>query len=233
MAAMDAAGRARSAARDHVDDISPRRLAVVIDDRLGEASMVPGVLTILSARAVAAAGPEPRATADGGIDTREVERRAAGVQLIYEGLRLTRGLVDADPWAGVESEEIPADVDVVAADVLVARGFSLLARTSAATLAVETVREFGSEQADGLAGRPTAARALEANVFELAAVAGATAVGPETPLALRQYAVGLARAHDETPLAAATDLLPETIEDVLERVSEPPTPDRARPRSPD
>jgi hypothetical protein len=232
---MDAAGRARRAARDEVEDISPRRLADVIDDHLGSASMVPGALTLLSARAVAAAGPDaPRSGEDPGPSG--IERRAAGVQLIYEGLRITRRLVREDPWAGTaagDPGDIDADLDVLAADVLVARGFSLLARTEAATSAVETVRAFGREQTDGLAGRSSPARSLEANVFELAAVAGARAVSSETPVPLRQYVVGLARAHSERPLAPVPDILPDAIEEVLTRVSEPRRPEGPRAQSPD
>jgi hypothetical protein len=232
---MDAAGRARRAARDEVGDISPRRLADVIDDHLRSASMVPGTLTLLSTRAIVATGPDAY-RGPGGVDPAAVERRAAGVQLIYEGLRITRRLVEEDPWERVTTDasaDVAADLDVLAADVLVARGFALLARTEAATLAVETVRAFGREQTDDLAGRPSRDRVLEANVFELAAVAGARAAGPETPVALRQYVVGLARAHAQRPLAPAADLLPESIEEVLARVSEPARPEGPRAQSPD
>ncbi|MFB6217787.1 MAG: hypothetical protein ABEH77_01185 [Halobacteriaceae archaeon] len=228
---MDAARRARSAARDHVEDISPPRLAAAIEDRLGAASMVPGVLTLLSARAVATTGPGNAPSPPGDA----VERRAAGVQLIYEGLSLTRSLVAENPWsdAAAEPGAVPADLDVLAADILVARGFSLLARTDAARPAVETVRAFGREQTDSLAGRSPTAQPLEANVFELAAVAGATAAGHATPPPLRQYAVGLARANPETPLAPAPEFFPDTVEEVLRRVSEPRARERPAPQSPD
>lgn len=222
---MEEAARARGTAREAVSDIVPERLRGVIDDRLAAGSMIPGVLTVLSARLV-----DPRA------DPAEVDHRAAGVQLIYEGLRLTRSLVHENPWeaAGLASDT-QADVDVLAADVLVARGFRLLARTEAADLAVTTVRAFGREQTDVLAGRESPTRTLETNVFELAVVAGATVNGGETPLALRQYAVGLARARGgDPPLPIAEEGLPERIEDVLQRVGgEAAEANAVGPQSPD
>lgn len=231
---MDEVGRTRRAAGDAVADIDPERLRAVIDDRLAAGSMLPGVLTILSARVV-----------DGNPDRDAVDRRAAGVQLIYEGLRLTRTLVDDDPWGGVEGiavdtdrdgpdVDLPADLDVLAADVLVARGFRLLARTEAADTAVETVRAFGREESEREAESGTRRLDLEANVFELAAIAGASAAGGEVPLPLRQYVVGLARSQTgrAPPLPTAADLLPEAVEDVMARVSTAPAGDEGvRPQS--
>jgi len=212
---MEEADRTRVAAREAVRDVEPPDLRAAIADRLGGGSAVPGVLTILSARA-----------ATGHADGEALERRAAGVQLIYEGLSLTRELVDAEPWRGdVGDAERPADLEVLAADVLVARGFRLLARTGAADAAVRTVREFGRERTDARAGREPTAQSLEASVFDLAAVAGATAAGSETPLALRQYLVGLAASRGDPPLAAAEDVLPEAVLDVMGRVTGPPAAD--------
>lgn len=216
---MEEAARARRGAREAVADIEPAELRSVIEDRLATGSMIPGVLTIMSAHLV-----------DPTVDAEEVERRAAGVQLIYEGLRLTRSLVREEPWAGEDvPDDIDADVDVLAADVLVARGFRLLARTQAADRAVETVRRFGREQS----GDEPPEMGLEACVFELAVVAGATVSGDDPPLPLRQYAVGLARARGDPPLPVAEEGLPERIEDVLHRVGDPTGRDGVRPRSPD
>jgi hypothetical protein len=220
---MEEAARVRGGAHEAVADIVPDRLRGVIDDRLAVGSMIPGVLTVLSGRLV-----------DPGAEQAIVDRRAAGVQLIYEGLRLTRSLVHEDPWAEAGlATDMQADVDVLAADVLVARGFRLLARTEAAEVAVSTVQAFGREQTDLLADRDPPARTLETNVFELAVVAGSTVNGGDTPLALRQYAIGLARARGAPPLPIAAEGLPERIEDVLARVGEPAVADAASPRSPD
>jgi len=221
---MEDAARARAAAREAVDEISPPELRTVIDDRLAECSVIPGVLTLVSARAGGSGVGDPEG----------VERRAAGVQLIYEGLRLTRTLVRDDPWTPDPPPDIPADVDVVAADVMVARGFRLLARTDAAEKAVETVRAFGRDETDRRAGRGATPAELEANVFDLAAVAGATATREGTPRALRQYVVGLAHSHGDGPLGSVADVLPENLEGVMARVTDgadAAAEDAARPRS--
>ena len=170
--------------------------------------MTPGVLALLSARAL-----DPNVALSG------VAERAAGVQLIYEGLRLTRSLAHEEPWANHPATDLDADVtadlEILAADVLVSRGFYLLARTEAAERAVETVRSFGADQTrrQGL-GEAEAARldrSLEADVFELGVVAGATAVGGDTPDSLLAYAADLAREceYDED-LPPAAVALPDT-----------------------
>ncbi|WP_280535739.1 hypothetical protein [Halopenitus sp. POP-27] len=186
---MDDAVRAREAAREALADVEPTRLRAVLDERLVDAAVTPGVLAIVTARALS-----PDVAAD------HVEERAAGVQLIYEGLRLTRQLSHEEPWVtAADGADIDADLDVLAADVLVSRGFSLLSRTEAATAAVEVVRAFGRDQT--LRERPDADtlaldRNLEEDVFELAVVAGTTAVGGDPPTDLLAYARELAADYD-------------------------------------
>ncbi|MFB6126744.1 MAG: hypothetical protein ABEJ79_05550 [Halolamina sp.] len=216
---MDDAVRARRTAREALSDVEPEALRTVIDDRLADASMTPGALALVSARAVA-----PTVDPDGVAD------RAAGVQLIYEGLRLTRALTQSEPWYdaavgsnGYPEEDLPADVEILAADVLVSRGFYLLARTDAADCAVETVRAFGRDQTERRTsddGEPAALdRNLEADVFELAVVAGTTAVDGDTPEELLSYAQGLAREQTydgELPPATA---LPDSAADRIASLS--------------
>jgi hypothetical protein len=216
---MEEAEQARAAARDAVADIEPDGLRAVIDEHVASSSMLPGVLTVLSARVV-----------DGSADDEAVTRRAAGVQLIYEGLRTTRDLVADEPWADTDEDDPDDDLDVLAADVLVARGFRLLARTEAAGHAVQTVREFGRHETDSQEGRAPTSRSLEANVFELAAIAGGTAAGGDTPVALRQYVVGLADNAD-IPLPDARDTLPAEVEDVMARVGTTTPDERVSPTS--
>ena len=204
---MDDAVRARDAAGEALADIEPAQLQDLLSARLDDASMTPGVLTLLSARAF-----EPGTAADG------VEDRAAGVQLIYEGLRLTRALAHDQPWAALAARrddgapandgtdassladaDITADLDIVAADVLVSRGFYLLARTEAADRAVETVRAFGRDQTsrrDPDADAAELDRNLEADVFALAVVAGTTAAGTDPSTPLLEHASDLARGYD-------------------------------------
>lgn len=203
---MQDAVQARTAAREAIEDITPDRLRAVMNGHLDRASMVPGVLTTLSAKVVGGDPADPTVT-----------KRAAGVQLIYDGLRITRELVEAEPWAD-DQGTLEDDLDVLAADVLVSRGFNLLAHTEAADKAVETVREFGREQTDMRERTASSARTLETNVFELAAIAGATATGNEAPLSLRQYVMGLSRSAGDPPLEEADEVLPERIEEVMMRV---------------
>jgi hypothetical protein len=199
---MDDAVRARTAAREALEDIEPGRLREVLDDRLNDSSMVPGVLTLLSARAF-----------DPGVDLDGIADRAAGVQLIYEGLRLTRLLAHDEPWTSVESETIDGDLEILAADVFVSRGFYLLARTEAADHAVETVRQFGRDQTRRQRGDEGAAasldRNLESSVFSLAVIAGCSAVDVDAPPSLLEYARSLAHEYDGD-LPPATVTLSET-----------------------
>lgn len=163
---MDRVVRCRRAARDAVADVEPSQLQAVIAETIDDASMTPAVLTVESAVA-----------ADPGADRDAVARPAAGVQLIYEGLALTRRLAREEPW---DERREKSDLEILAADILVARGFYVLARTDAAGKAVRTVRAFGHDQT--LREEPGAdADALDANlerdVAELAVLAGAAAVG--------------------------------------------------------
>lgn len=202
---MDNAVRARRAARDALADIEPERLREVLRDRLADASMTPSVLTLLSAR-----------TLDSTVDAAPLAERAAGVQLIYEGLRLTRTLAHDEPWADGENDAARhADLDILAADVLVSRGFYLLARTETANRAVEVVRAFGRDQTrrrEADADRPALDRNLEADVFTLAVAAGTTAVGVDPGDDLLEYAAGLAREF-EGALPPPDAALPETTAD--------------------
>jgi hypothetical protein len=199
---MDDAVRVREAACEAVDDIEPDRLREVLLERLSDAPMTPAVLTLVSARA-------PETGVD--TDTDGIAERAAGVQLIYEGLRLTRSLAWAEPWtetADADAGDIEADLDVLAADVLVSRGFYLLARTDAASRAVDVVRAFGRDQTlargDG-AEAEALDRNLEADVFALALAAGMTAVGATPSPAAVEYAAELGRDCDSDGELASAD----------------------------
>lgn len=209
---MEDAAAVRRAALEAVGDVEPAELRATIEAHVGDGSTVPGVFTLYGVRAVAD-GSSPVADGDGAL-AETVATRAAGVQLIYDGLRLTRRLVRADSWATVDTED--ADVDVLVADVLVARGFYLLARTEAAEAAVSVVRAFGRDQT---VRRETADASLdqnlEADVLELAAVAGATVAGGTASPRLREHAAGLA----ETPFPAAAEFVAEADFDALATVA--------------
>ncbi len=199
---MEDAAMVCDAAREVLEDVGPPPLRDLLEACLDETTVTPGVLTLMSARA--AGGP------DASVD---LDRRVAGVQLIHEGLLLTRSIVRSPPWETEGASE--ADTDLLVANILVARGFYLLAHTDAADIAVKTVRSFAREETahetDPQAG--TGRDALEVDVFELAIVAGASAgeVGP--PPGSRALATDLADSladHDGT-LPEGTDAALETL----------------------
>jgi hypothetical protein len=214
---MDEAAATRRAALDAVGDVEPARLRERIERTLETGSMVPGVLTILSVRATTDG-------ATGGATTGEdslldaVGRRAAGVQLIYDGLRLTRQLTHDEPWRVGGGET--ADVDVLVADVLVARGFYLLARTDAAETAVETVRAFGHDQTvRETTGDASLDRNLEADVVNLAIVAGAGLREPALPPGVAELASTLAEEFGTEKAAGFLDISGLPLENVVDRLT--------------
>lgn len=179
---MEEAAAVRRAASEATADVVPRELRETIDDYVATGSVVPGVLTLLSARTVAGTDPE------------DLAEQAAGVQLIYDGLRLTRDLAQTNPWLETTETDTDGDGDgrwvedrheadmaILAADVLVSRGFYLLARTDAAEDAVAVVRAFGRAQTERETAPPARATeldgTLETDVLELAVTTGVTAVG--------------------------------------------------------
>lgn len=205
---MEEAVRTHDASREAVRDITPTHLRATIHESLDETSMLPGVLVFLSADA-----------ADGSMDGSAAESRAAGVQLIYQGLALTRSLAREDPWAASDGPNEDANVRILAADVMVSRGFSLLARTDAAEKAVETVQTFGRTETerDADTGRPHA-NALERDVFELAVVAGTAAADVVAATALRKFVAELAHTLDGTTLPEAEVVVTRSVRDMLAKL---------------
>jgi hypothetical protein len=187
---MEEAATVSRAVSDAVHDVVPDALREDITTFVEEGSPLPGVLTLVTADLFG--GPDADfETVDGLVE------RGVGVQLIYDGLRLTRDLVHDDPWAA--GEKAAADMDILAADVMVARGFYLLARTEAAEAAVEVVRAFGRDQTDRRErDDPAFDGELERDVLELAVLAGASAVGSEAPDA-SGFASRLLDGHEELP----------------------------------
>jgi hypothetical protein len=183
---MDEAGATRRAALGAVQDVEPAGLHDRIAEWLDQGSMVPGVLTIRFARATASTvSPAADELAD------PVGERAAGVQLIYDGLRLTRRLALEQPWENGAGEE--SNLDILVADVLVARGFYLLAKTEASDRAVETVRAFGRDQTvQRENGDDSLTRNLEIDALELAAVAGTTLGDRRVSPSIQSFAAELA-----------------------------------------
>ena len=177
---MEEVAAVRRAALAGVDDVEPERLRDRITARLDDASLAPGVLTLVA-----------EAAARGIAVDESDEDRAAGVQLIYEGLALTRRLAHDDPWTTGDRDA--GDLDILIADILVSRGFYLLARTDAAEAAVDVVREFGKDQTElRTTGNDDLDGNLEADICELAVVAGVTAGGLDPTAELRAFGADLA-----------------------------------------
>jgi hypothetical protein len=210
---MDEAVLVRDTARETVADIDPPALGDALTGLLSEASVAPGALTLLTARAL-----------DPDVELSGIAERAVGVQLIYDGLRITRLLAHTEPWTAddAESDDIAADLDVLSAVVLVSRGFYLLARTDTASRAVAVVKQFGRDQT--LRQRPDADvdlldRSLEETVFELAVAAGATAVGGSVDDDLLGFGRGLAEGVETGDLPPAESLFSETTVSEAARVA--------------
>lgn len=203
---MQEAAAVRRAALGAVEDITPVRLRERLEEQLSAGSAVPGALALRSIEAVSDRAVDPD---EPPLDP--VTRRGAGVQLIYEGLALTRQLAHEEPWEGDDRDE--GDLAILAADVLVARGFYLLARTEAADAAVETVQAFGRDQTVRReADDPSLDRNLEADVLELAVIAGTTATGGHATPRLREFAAGLA---EESGFPPADQFFAERVGDSL------------------
>jgi hypothetical protein len=226
---MDEVAAVRRAALDAVDDVEPSGLRERIRDYLDDGSLAPGVLAVSSARAVRESRDAPaddfalEAVAERGAG---VQLIYSGLRLTrslaqdppWERARsLTDGAgrpadagdaVDAaghpEDVAGADAEAdlTEADMSILVADILVARGFYLLARTEAASDAVATVQSFGRDQTTRrTTGDESLDHNLETDVFELAAVAGTTAVGGSASPGLREHVVALAGSEAALPLA--------------------------------
>ncbi|MFC6938536.1 hypothetical protein ACFQE8_00990 [Salinirubellus sp. GCM10025818] len=204
---MEEAAAVRGAAEEAVRDVVPDDLRGEMVSLLESGSTVPGSLTLVVADLFGDVDPS-------GIDG--LTERAVGVQLIYVGLRLTRRLANEDPWSGADgAADVPADMEILAANVLVSRGFYLLARTEAAAAAVGVVRSFGRDQTERREREdPTLDRELERDVVELAVLAGATAVGADAP-ETGAFAADLV--GDRAGFPPAAELL---TDDVVDRLTE-------------
>lgn len=194
---MDRVASCRRVAREAIGDVEPRKLHSVLEATIGDASMTPAVLVLESAAAT-----------DPDCDLSVAVSPAAGVQLIYEGLRLTRRLVRENPWALVTAEDddpIAADMEILAADILVARGLCVLSHLDAASVAVETVIAFGraeaargseDDAASADADPSTDVSTLEAHVVDLAVQTGAETVGGEPTARVQTRAAAIADRAD-------------------------------------
>ncbi len=135
------------------------------------------------------------ATVGGHAPKGPLDDRVVGVQLIYVGLGLIRELARGQPWA--HDVKDTGDLDVLVAEVLVAKGFSLLASTAAAPKAVETVQTLARSETSRLncAAHRTP---LEASIFELGVEAGVSAIETVSDEDLENLAQRVATRVDAT-----------------------------------
>jgi len=204
---MDDAARVRAAARGVIDDIAPSLLHELLDGRLRNSEMAPGVLTWLSAR-----------TTSQKYDPEELDRHAAGVQLIYDGLDFTRTVSRSSPWGATVVSPI-GEIWTVSRPACLSHVGSLSSLTEAASKAVETVRAFGRHEANRAVGRSNpdlGDRTLGADGFEMAIIAGTSAAGVAPPSKSAEFAADLARSFDcERP--AGSELRSEPVVATLAR----------------
>lgn len=193
---MQEAAAVQAAALTAVEDIDPRRVYDRIAELLDRGSMAPGVFTIACANAILRRSG--RTVEDLNAED-AITERAAGVQLIYTGLSRTRRLAAETPWAEDDDSDA-ANLEILVADILVARGFYLLARTEASEEAVEVVRAFGRDQTVARETDESLDSNLERDIFELAAVAGVTAAGTSPTPQLREFATDLGNGTAEATL---------------------------------
>lgn len=168
-----------------------------LQDIVREASMVPGVVTIRTAERLGG-------TVTGG----EALDRAVGVQLSYDGLRLTRELIREEQR--YEAAE-PTDeyLALVAGEVLVSRGFVELAETAVADRAIEIVQRFSRNQTvDYRDETDVPGVSLEYDVLSLAVATGATAVLEHVPPYLQEFGGTIAAELDRDPLPPAHEVEP-------------------------
>jgi hypothetical protein len=184
---MDEVGAIAETLERSLDDIEPAPFHSRVTAAAGERPLLPGVLTVRVAHRI-----------DSTVDIQTAATRGAGVQLCYEGLELTRSVLRNRSWDGNDDEY---QQDLLVAEVLVSRGFSLLAETGVVTDAVAIVQRFGRTQTnlEKLGGRHDD-DPLEVDVLELAVNAGADLAMDGLSPMVRSHSGDIARELLDYPL---------------------------------
>jgi hypothetical protein len=157
-----------------VSKVEPPQLKELILNRIDQKPSVFGLITTIIANESVESSDELN---------QSIDEKAAGVQLIYEGLKLTQELVRNKGWKH-EENKLQADLELLAADVMVSRGFNLLSHTLAAKKAVETIRSFGQAESilsNGLEKNSLSEGNLEKDMFELSIITGFYLLNKEPP----------------------------------------------------
>lgn len=183
-----------------LDDLEPPPFRDRARDIVGRTPTTPGVLAVRTAR-----------TVDPGVDIETAARRGAGVQLCYEGLDLTRSLLDDRPW---EDGDRDYHRDLLVAEVLVSRGIHTLSQAGTATDVVGIVQRFGRIQTelDRVGGRDRE-DPLERDILELGVNTGADLALDGVPDPVRSHSTEIATRLLDYPLPE-----PERIAAVEDRL---------------
>lgn len=201
---MDDARAVRSARDEVLADLEPPAFHERVTGVLGGTSLIPGALTVRTARRL-----------DVTVDTETAAAHGAGVQLCYEGLELTRSVLRDEPWTepGEDYHQ-----DLLVAEVLVSQGFSQLAHTGVVTDAVAIVQRFGRTQTnlEQLGDRHTE-EPLEVGVLELAVNAGADLAMDGVSSSVRAHSGDIARELLGYPLPDPDQL--DAIDDQLDALA--------------
>lgn len=180
---------------------------------LADRPLTPAALTVTTGRAI-----------DGAADLEALADRGVGVQLGYEGLRLTRGLIAGDSWLD-RTDVAREDLDMLAAEILVARGFHHLSGTGVVTDAVETVRRFGQRHAQARGDAdPVVDGSLEGDILMLAVDAGADCVLSAVPPPIASVGADLAERLGDAPMRPPEEALAGVAEEIsrVHHLHEPP-----------
>lgn len=198
------------ALQESLDDIEPVAFRQRLHSVIEGVSLTPAVLTVKTARAI-----EP------SIDVESSAKRGAGVQLSYEGLRLTRSMIREKHWeAGNDRDSYY--FDLLAAAVLVSRGYYYLADTGVATQSVEIVRRFGRNQTyEQQTDVQDLENSLEIDVIKLSVNAGADLAMQTIPPSIMSYGESLARDIQDEPLPGPDDALTGVDERIATLASTP------------
>jgi len=185
---MDEVGAITEALERSLEEVEPAPFHSRVTAAVGERPLLPGVLTVRVAR-----------TIDPTVDIQTAAARGAGVQLCYEGLELTRSVLRNRAWE--DGEDTAYQQDLLVAEVLVSRGFYLLAQTGVVADAVAIVQRFGRTQTtlDEL-GHRHPEEPLEVDVLELAVNTGVDLVTDGAPPSIRTHSGKIARKLVDYPL---------------------------------
>jgi hypothetical protein len=191
-------------------DLEPPAFQSHLRTTIGDVSLTPAVLTVRTARAL-----EP------SVDEDASALRGAGVQLTYEGLRLTRSILSDGPWSSSEGRT-NYYLDLLAAAVLVSRGYYYLADSGVSAEAVEAARRFGRYQTYDQNGDLTDGEySLERDFITLAVNAGADLALQTVPSSVTAYGENLARDIGTAPLAEPESALDGVEERITTLASTP------------